>query len=43
MIDYESDRVKVTTWVGQEDGTVLAQEATLDGTLVTVPALREDF
>jgi hypothetical protein len=24
--------VKVTTWVSQEDGTVLAQEATLDGT-----------
>jgi hypothetical protein len=32
VIDYEGDRVKVTTWVSQEDGMVLAQEATLDGT-----------
>jgi hypothetical protein len=31
VIDYEGDRVKVTTWVSQDDGTVLAQEATLDG------------
>src|SRR5262249_7537159 len=32
VIDYEGDRVKVSTWVNQQDGTVLAQEATLDGT-----------
>ena len=32
VIDYEADRVKVSTWINQQDGTVLAQEATLDAT-----------
>jgi hypothetical protein len=32
VIDYEADRVKVSTWVSESDGAVLCQEATLDRT-----------
>jgi hypothetical protein len=32
VIDYEGERVKLSTWVSHEDGMVLAQEATLDRT-----------
>jgi hypothetical protein len=31
VIDYEGERAKVSTWVSAEDGTVLRQDATLDG------------
>ena len=30
VIDYDGDRVKVTVWVSEDDGTVIAQEAVLD-------------
>jgi hypothetical protein len=29
VIDYDADWVKVTVWVSEEDGTVIAQEAVL--------------